>query len=85
MSEKKDYWNNHPEIQDGEIFLTNVDNEHISVIHWSTKRFGIVAYDRNGNIFGEYPKTFPVFVKKEELEKSSSGREILKKAGLVFL
>lgn len=70
---------NHPEIQEGEIFLSNKfpvldplyssgpDPKIVSefdAINWSTKRAGIIAYDTNGNVI---EGAFPVFVQEQEL------------------
>ena len=63
----------HPELKDGEIFLTNVrlfnDVDGFNDIGWTTKRFGMCAY----TIFGErVAGAIPVFMQRSEWEK---GRE----------
>jgi hypothetical protein len=80
MEEEKDYWVNHPEIKNGEIFITNVDEKYFPLLtKWRSMRLGNIAYERCGKKFGEYPKIFPIFVQVEELEKNSQGREVLAK------
>lgn len=69
----------HPELKEGEVFLTNVSNDDMSrrimnsretdweAIGWKTKRLGNIAYDiYNKIIVG----MFPVFVQRSELQKS---------------
>ncbi|MBI2024758.1 MAG: hypothetical protein HYT03_01530 [Candidatus Harrisonbacteria bacterium] len=69
----------HPELRDGEVFLTNAsDDDKLPTrlidyagnysdwesIGWRTKRRGVVAYD----IYGRpVPEMFPVFVQRNEL------------------
>jgi len=79
MVKDSNFWSNHPELQSGEIFLTNIDSEHLHLIQWKTKREGKIAYDCDGQKFGEHPDIFPIFVKREELEKTAQGREVLEK------
>jgi len=81
MPRKKDYWRYHPQRKKGEIFLTNTDSHLYDLIEWKTKRADTDAYERfgDGERFGEYPETFPVFVKIEELKDNSLGKEILAK------
>ena len=60
----------HPELRDGEIFLTNVYSYGgaggANNIGWVTTRFGKCAY----TIFGERAAgCIPVFVQKSEWEK----------------
>ncbi len=64
----------HPELGDGEMFLTNIDPEREDddgrtdwqSIGYETKREGFVAYDTSGRIIHNMR---PVFVKKSEFEK----------------
>ena len=68
--EADDFNRTHPELRDGEIFLTNVYLYGAAVdyndIGWDTKRFGKCAY----TIFGERAVgCIPVFVQKSEWEK----------------
>lgn len=62
----------HPELQTGEMYLTNCcfdifkdmdDSYH--EIGWNTKRKGKIAYDNNGNIIED---SYPVFIQIEEYE-----------------
>lgn len=54
----------HPELQEGELFCTNIYDWAVKWILWKTKRVGNTAYDLYGN---EQPKLRPVFVKKSEV------------------
>ena len=65
----------HPEIQDGEIFLSNINTiDYNNNIGWKTKRLGDIAYD---TVHGERVKKslieeftlYPVFVNISEIEK----------------
>ena len=61
----------HPEIEEGEMFLTNVSeheiNEFLSHCKYDSKRIGKIAYDINS---GEKTMGFlPVFISKEEYEE----------------
>ena len=42
----------HPELREGEMFLSNADIEGYSRIGWKTKRSGMVAYGTNGKPVG---------------------------------
>ena len=62
----------HPEIREGEIFLTNVcpacglmPDGYVH-IGWRTKRKGEIAYDRDGDII---PNGHPVFIQLSEYEE----------------
>ena len=57
---------NHPEIQHGEMWLTNMVKEEYHKISYKTKRMGNVAYAVSGYVI---KGTFPVFVKKSEYDK----------------
>lgn len=65
----------HPELQPGEIFLSNVTASGFAKLRWNTKRFGDVAYATDGNRVGSMR---PAFVKRSELEKTPAGTDILK-------
>ena len=57
----------HPEIEEGEIFLGNSTEEDYQKIGWKTKRKANIAFDRSGNtIIG----LFPVFIQKREYDGS---------------
>ncbi len=71
---------NHPELKEGEVFLTNTESDEyefrfprfddfghgFAAIGWKTKRKGSVAYD----IYGKPVRgLIPVFVQREELKK----------------
>lgn len=53
----------HPEIREGEVFVTNCMPSVFPQIGWKTKRRGIVAYDRDGTPVKEM---FPVFIQQSE-------------------
>ena len=57
------YNRNHPELRDGEVFLTNIEPEELHSIEWKTKRMGRVAYDRRGWVIYDR-HLVPVFVQK---------------------
>jgi len=65
-------WRNHPELQKGEVFLTNIPDEESAahghglkrVEKWKTKRMGRIAYDINGH---QIDNMLPVFVQKDEV------------------
>lgn len=65
---------NHPEQQEGEIFLSNSNDEdamdgtnrtYYQCIGWKTKRRGRTAYDVNGKVVN---RMFPVFVQIAEIK-----------------
>lgn len=64
----KSFRKNHPETQEGEVFLTNADSEGFAEhIGWKSKRKGEVAYDVHNKPVKSYD-FFPVFVQRSELE-----------------
>ncbi|GEM_PF-5195991 len=71
--------NYHPECLSNEVFVTNSDEEGFYSIGWETKRRGRTAYDIYGNPISkmDWPGSFPVFVKKEELKRKAP--ELIKK------
>ena len=60
----------HPELLDGEMFLTNIykyNNElHYYSIGYNTKRKGNIAYTTDGEISKH---SFPVFIDKKEYDE----------------
>jgi hypothetical protein len=54
----------HPELQDGEVFLQNSANPEMTSIPFKTKRLGKVAYDIHGKVS---QGLFPVFKKKTDV------------------
>ena len=54
----------HPELRDGEIFVTNTANPEMTNIGWKTKRIGNTAYSINGLIVSGLR---PVFRKEDEV------------------
>lgn len=84
---------NHPELNEGEVFLTNsderpaipkdgrpADSTNYSIIPFSTKRKGKTSYDIRGVPVDNdsWPESFPVFVSKAEIN-SIGGIEEAKK------
>ncbi|MBC7471887.1 MAG: hypothetical protein H7196_01275 [candidate division SR1 bacterium] len=73
MHIKISYNDHHPELREGEMFLTNlyagyykgVDEQHFHEIQYKTARLGWKAYDHKGNYLFN---TQPVFVKKWEYQ-----------------
>ncbi len=61
----------HPEIQPGEVWISNCDSESVHSIGWKTKRCGCVALDRLGRPMSQnaWSGSFPVFAQKSELAK----------------
>jgi hypothetical protein len=53
----------HPELKEGEIFVTNSNTDKLSTIGWKTKRVGIIAYDIQGK---EINWLVPVFRQSSE-------------------
>jgi hypothetical protein len=62
----RNYNKTHPELRDGEMFLTNCVEETYDPIGWNTKRMGAVAYTTGGV---PLPKYRPVFVQRKEYEE----------------
>ena len=58
----------HPELRDGEIFLSNMLLEDLPGIWWKTKRMGSIAYTINGERLDPINKLYPVFAKASEIE-----------------
>lgn len=83
---KNDFNKNHPERLDDEVFITNADDEinfpkgksSYQAIGWRTKRRGNVPYDINGKPLKD-GRSFPVFVKQEEIRVEEDGEETLKR------
>ena len=60
----------HPELEDGEMFLSNTNEEGYQRIRWKTKRRGEVAYNIDGIIIDKQSiNLFPVFVQKQEYDE----------------
>lgn len=75
MKEGRNYNNTHPEMEEGEMFLTNcvrADYDYAR-IGWKTKRRGLQSYTVSGEALKGYA---PVFVKKEEYDKGMRKYEI---------
>jgi hypothetical protein len=64
---------NHPELREGEVLLGNFDSSgYQDISRWKTKRKGVTPYDIDGKQVYVDPDSelFPVFVKRQELEKA---------------
>lgn len=72
--------NSHPELEKGEVYLTNVTAKDFHRIGHRTKRMGRVAYDRKGYPIKEIEGLYPVFVQRSELE--GKGIDISKYRGI---
>ncbi|MEK7159562.1 MAG: hypothetical protein AAB766_03640 [Patescibacteria group bacterium] len=66
-SEKQFDQQKHPELQEGEIWVTNSDMNEMKV-GWKTARVGVTAYDTAGKVVDGL---VPIFVKKEEIEEKN--------------
>lgn len=89
---------NHPELKEGEVFLTNSDDRsairdqgcsdkstNYSVIPFSTKRKGTMSYNIHGkSISSTWPDSFPVFVLKSEIDKIGGIEAAIKMLPLSF-
>jgi hypothetical protein len=62
----------HPELEEGEVFLTNATIDEFDKIGWKTKRRGEIAYDINNNPLSpiNQPDLYPVFAKQSEIESA---------------
>jgi len=77
IKNERNYNETHPELKEGEMFLTNSSFENYTLIGWRTKRRGIQAYTIDGE---ELIMIRPVFVQKEEYEEGmKDGRCIIKR------
>ena len=68
----RNYNETHPELKEGEMFLTNASFDDYTYIRWITKRRGIQAYTIDGE---ELTVLRPVFVQKEEYEEGMKKRD----------
>lgn len=57
---------NHPELLKGEIFLTNISIGDYHIVGIKTKRCGVLAYSKEGDVINGL---VPVFVMKKEYDK----------------
>ena len=71
---EKNYNETHPELKEGEMFLTNSMPDDYIRIGWKTKRKGIQAYTIDGE---KIQLLAPVFVQKEEYEEGMRKDDIL--------
>ena len=61
--------NSHPELREGEVFITNIDEERYSTIPYQTKRRGTCSYNRDRQIIDNTGNIFPVFAQESEVVK----------------
>ncbi len=61
---------NHPELQEGEVFLSNDNLESYKGLVWKIKRKGKVPYDTSDSVIHGADEYFPVFVQRFELEEA---------------
>ena len=66
------YNTTHPELQEGEMFLSNMNENGFRSTRWNTKRRGEVAFDVHRNVI-KHSDLFPVFVQKEEYDAGMKG------------
>lgn len=69
----------HPELKEGEIFLTNASNKQFSDADFRTKRLGNNAYDGNGKKLS-HDDWFPVFISKKELSAIGKNLKTIRKS-----
>ena len=65
----------HPELQEGEVFLGNFREGGFSGIAWRTKRMGLLVYGEDGKSLGyvgQRAQLRPVFVQKLELDEATT-------------
>ena len=71
IENERNYNETHPELKEGEMFLTNSPPDGYINIGWETKRMGRQAY----TIYGEELSGFtPVFIQKKEYEEGMKKR-----------
>lgn len=68
IEEKRNYNERHPELEVGEMFLTNCEWEVYNSLKWISKRRGGVAYTASGV---PRPGYRPVFVLRSEYEEGT--------------
>lgn len=74
---KRSFNREHPELKEGEVFLTNINAHDFHCVGWKTKRGGKVAYDVHGEVVATDGSFFPVFAQKAELETNGIDTESL--------
>jgi hypothetical protein len=77
--EVTDFERDHPEREEGEVFVTNSNT--MRFVGWKTKRKGKIPYDVHGN--QNYPKGwFPIFAQIEDVRQNSTltdGEELIER------
>lgn len=58
----------HPELKDGEMFLSNSTVENLDLISWKQKRVGLQAFDCNNEIIDPRLDLYSIFVQRTEYE-----------------
>ncbi|MEY4440808.1 MAG: hypothetical protein RLY49_434 [Candidatus Parcubacteria bacterium] len=76
----QDFNRNHPERHEDEVFIGNFFDEDgesaFEQIGWQTKRRGLNTYTKDRKLIF-IDGTYPVFVKKSEIQNSPNGEKIL--------
>jgi hypothetical protein len=72
IEKKRSYNETHPELEEGERFLTNCVQDTYDSIGWKTKRWGRHAYTIEGEPLTGY---IPVFVQRSEYEEGMKRNE----------
>ena len=68
----------HPELQQGEVFLGNIRKDLFEDRTWKTRRQGNITYDAVGKSFLA-TDFLPVFVQRAEMEEEGLPAEIIDK------
>jgi hypothetical protein len=72
IEKQRNYNETHPELEEGEMLLTNCVFETYALLKWTTKRWGAVAYTSRGVPLHKYR---PVFVQRKEYEEGKNKNE----------
>ena len=66
MKRQPSFNDNHPELQDNDVFVGNANQEEFEELKFETKRRGDQSYDRDGMEIPRETGIRPVFVSKSE-------------------
>lgn len=67
--------NTHPELQKGEVFLTNAREWEWDSIPFQSKRRGETAYQTDGTLVSSDEEAFPVFVAQDEYAEKHAAQK----------
>jgi len=67
----------HPEQQDGELYMGNIEEMQFGKSSWLSSRMGAAAYDIDGNVISKsFGNLRPWFIRAEEVESAIRAEEI---------